>query len=260
MRRESAFFLKSSLSLLLRLSIFSFVARHLFLDAIFSNFVHNIIVSLRETTRPRTTTTTTTTMLLNPLLPTTTTKTTTLMMTRAGRPTTQGRTPPKRHHHLCVDVRSAKKEEKAKQPKGGLTKKRCDACLGAGKVPCYNCTTKLTGWGDGRAVSVADKVGYVPKKTSLFSLPFGWKTSTSANNTKKTKTKKTKEKRRLGAMSRLRRNNARETRVLAMPRTRLALLSLRGMEMMMETTILVLERWARYTVSALSLFILKKLS
>lgn len=34
--------------LLLRLSIFSFVARHLFLDAIFSNFVHNIIiVSLR---------------------------------------------------------------------------------------------------------------------------------------------------------------------------------------------------------------------
>ena len=52
MRRESAFFLKSSslslLLLLLRLSIFSFVARHLFLDAIFSNFVHNIIiVSLR---------------------------------------------------------------------------------------------------------------------------------------------------------------------------------------------------------------------
>ena len=165
------------------------------MDAIFSNFVHNIIVSLLETTRPRTTATTTT-MLLNPLLPTTTTKTTTLMMTRAGRPTTQGRTPKplKRHHHPCVDVRSAKKEEEAKQPKGGLTKKRCDACLGAGKVPCYNCTTKLTGWGDGRAVSVADKVGYVPKKTSLFSLPFGWKTtSSSANNTKKTKKTKTKD-------------------------------------------------------------------
>lgn len=181
--------------LLLRLSIFSFVARHLFLDAIFSNFVHNIIVSLLETTRPRTTATTTT-MLLNPLLPTTTTKTTTLMMTRAGRPTTQGRTPKplKRHHHPCVDVRSAKKEEKAKkQPKGGLTKKRCDACLGAGKVPCYNCTTKLTGWGDGRAVSVADKVGYVPKKTSLFSLPFGWKTTSSSANNTKTKKKKTKD-------------------------------------------------------------------
>ena len=167
------------------------MARHLFLDAIFSNFVHNIIVSLLETTRPRTTATTT---MLFPLLPTTTTKTTTLM-TRAGRPTTKGRTPKPKRHHPCVDVRSAKKEEKAKQPKGGLTKKRCDACLGAGKVPCYNCTTKLTGWGDGRAVSVADKVGYVPKKTSLFSLPFGWKTTTSssANNTKKTKKKKTKD-------------------------------------------------------------------
>ena len=148
---------------------------------------HHRISSFRrpETTRPRTTATTT---MLFPLLPTTTTKTTTLM-TRAGRPTTKGRTPKPKRHHPCVDVRSAK-EEKAKQPKGGLTKKRCDACLGAGKVPCYNCTTKLTGWGDGRAVSVADKVGYVPKKTSLFSLPFGWKTTSSANNTKtKKKTK-----------------------------------------------------------------------
>ena len=148
---------------------------------------HNfIIASLLVSRRPETTTTTKTTMMLFPLL-----------TTRVGRPTTRGRTPPKpkkkRHHHPCVDVRSAfKKEEKAKQPKGrGLTKKRCDACLGAGKVPCYNCTTKLTGWGDGRAVSVADKVGYVPKKTSLFSLPFGWKTtsSKSANNTTKTKKK-----------------------------------------------------------------------
>ena len=168
------------------------MARHLFLDAIFSNFVHKtssylFVSSTRETTRPRTTATTTT-MLLNPLLPTTTTTKTTTLMTRAGRPTTKGRTPKPKRHHPCVDVRSAKKEEKAKQPKGGLTKKRCDACLGAGKVPCYNCTTKLTGWGDGRAVSVADKVGYVPKKTSLFSLPFGWKTS-SANNTKTKKTK-----------------------------------------------------------------------
>ena len=205
--KRKRFFLKSSLSL-----FFFFVSRffHLWRDIFFwtqffpilftTSSSYLFVSSTRETTRPTRTTATTTTMLLNPLLPTTTTltKTTTLMMTRAGRPTTQGRTPKplKRHHHPCVDVRSAKKEEKAKkQPKGGLTKKRCDACLGAGKVPCYNCTTKLTGWGDGRAVSVADKVGYVPKKTSLFSLPFGWKTTTSssANNTKKTKKKKTKD-------------------------------------------------------------------
>ena len=75
---------------------------------------------------------------------------------------------------------------------GDLTKKRCDACLGTGKIPCYNCTRRTSGWESGgagnasggvKAISVADKVGYVPakkKKTkSLFSLPFGWKTTTT---------------------------------------------------------------------------------
>jgi len=73
---------------------------------------------------------------------------------------------------------------------GDLTKKRCDACLGTGKIPCYNCTRRTSGWESGgagnasggvKAISVADKVGYVPakKKTkSLFSL-FGWKTTTT---------------------------------------------------------------------------------
>jgi len=72
---------------------------------------------------------------------------------------------------------------------GDLTKKRCDACLGTGKIPCYNCTRRTSGWESGgtagggggvKAISVADKVGYVPAKRktqSLFSLPFGWKTT-----------------------------------------------------------------------------------
>jgi len=73
---------------------------------------------------------------------------------------------------------------------GDLTKKRCDACLGAGKIPCYNCTRRASGWESGgnaagvKAISVADKVGYVPakrKKTRLFSLPFGWKTTESSD-------------------------------------------------------------------------------
>ena len=124
-----------------------------------------------------------------------TTKTT--FLTLGGRPTTQGRRTPPKRNLLCVDVRSAK--EKKASLKQGVTKKRCDACLGAGKVPCYNCTTKLTGWGDGRAVAVADKVGYVPKKTSLFALPFGWKTSTNTtkentNKMPKKNTFKTKKK------------------------------------------------------------------
>jgi hypothetical protein len=71
-----------------------------------------------------------------------------------------------------------------------LTKKRCDACLGTGKIPCYNCTRRTSGWESGgnavgggggvKAISVADKVGYVPAKRKtlrLFSLPFGWKTT-----------------------------------------------------------------------------------
>jgi hypothetical protein len=73
---------------------------------------------------------------------------------------------------------------------GDLTKKRCDACLGTGKIPCYNCTRRTSGWESGgnavgggggvKAISVADKVGYVPAKRKtlrLFSLPFGWKTT-----------------------------------------------------------------------------------
>ena len=49
---------------------------------------------------------------------------------------------------------------------GDATKKRCDQCLGAGKVPCYNCT--LLG------VAKCEKVGFVPKNTFTFRLPFGW--------------------------------------------------------------------------------------
>jgi hypothetical protein len=76
---------------------------------------------------------------------------------------------------------------------GDLTKKRCDACLGAGKIPCYNCTRRTSGWesGGGNAViSVADKVGYVPakrKKTRVFSLPFGWKTTADEKSDSKKK-------------------------------------------------------------------------
>jgi len=40
---------------------------------------------------------------------------------------------------------------------GDVTKKRCDQCLGAGKVPCYNCTRG--------GVAKCDKVGFVPKNT-----------------------------------------------------------------------------------------------
>ena len=50
---------------------------------------------------------------------------------------------------------------------GDVTKKRCDQCLGAGKVPCYNCTRG--------GVAKCDKVGYVPvAKNFMFQLPFGW--------------------------------------------------------------------------------------
>ncbi|CAL6333029.1 unnamed protein product [Bathycoccus prasinos] len=49
---------------------------------------------------------------------------------------------------------------------GDVTKKRCDQCLGAGKVPCYNCTQG--------GVAKCDKVGFVPKNTFTFRLPFGW--------------------------------------------------------------------------------------
>ena len=84
---------------------------------------------------------------------------------------------------------------------GDLTKKRCDACLGTGKIPCYNCTRRTSGWESGgagnvKAISVADKVGYVPakKKTkSLFSLPFGWKTTTTTTDESDSKNKKEEE-------------------------------------------------------------------
>lgn len=89
---------------------------------------------------------------------------------------------------------------------GDLTKKRCDACLGTGKIPCYNCTRRTSGWESGgagnasggvKAISVADKVGYVPakKKTkSLFALPFGWKTTTTTTGEKSdSKNKKEEE-------------------------------------------------------------------
>jgi len=84
---------------------------------------------------------------------------------------------------------------------GDLTKKRCDACLGTGKIPCYNCTRRTSGWESGgagnvKAISVADKVGYVPakKKTkSLFSLPFGWKTTTTTTGEKSDSKNKKKE-------------------------------------------------------------------
>ena len=49
---------------------------------------------------------------------------------------------------------------------GDVTKKRCDQWLGAGKVPCYNCTQG--------GVAKCDKVGFVPKNTFTFRLPFGW--------------------------------------------------------------------------------------
>ena len=89
---------------------------------------------------------------------------------------------------------------------GDLTKKRCDACLGTGKIPCYNCTRRTSGWESGgagnasggvKAISVADKVGYVPakkKKTkSLFSLPFGWKTTTTTTDESDSNKKKEEE-------------------------------------------------------------------
>jgi hypothetical protein len=51
---------------------------------------------------------------------------------------------------------------------GDVTKKRCDQCLGLGKVPCYNCTSG--------GVAKCDKVGFVPAKNTPFTfrLPFGW--------------------------------------------------------------------------------------
>lgn len=65
------------------------------------------------------------------------------------------------------------KRRRAPKPKpkplrqGDVTKKRCDQCLGAGKVPCYNCTRG--------GVAKCDKVGYVPvAKNFMFQLPFGW--------------------------------------------------------------------------------------
>jgi hypothetical protein len=64
---------------------------------------------------------------------------------------------------------------------GDVTKKRCDQCLGAGKVPCYNCTQG--------GVSKCDKVGFVPKNTFTFRLPFGW-TQERRENDDTTKNKK----------------------------------------------------------------------
>ena len=66
------------------------------------------------------------------------------------------------------------KRRRASKPKpkplrqGDVTKKRCDQCLGLGKVPCYNCTSG--------GVAKCDKVGFVPAKNTLFTfrLPFGW--------------------------------------------------------------------------------------
>ena len=87
---------------------------------------------------------------------------------------------------------------------GDLTKKRCDACLGTGKIPCYNCTRRTSGWESGgnaagggggvKAISVADKVGYVPAKRSLFSLPsFGWKTTSTEKSGDDSNKKKEEE-------------------------------------------------------------------
>ena len=66
------------------------------------------------------------------------------------------------------------KRRRASKPKpkslrqGDVTKKRCDQCLGLGKVPCYNCTSG--------GVAKCDKVGFVPAKNTPFTfrLPFGW--------------------------------------------------------------------------------------
>jgi hypothetical protein len=69
---------------------------------------------------------------------------------------------------------------------GDVTKKRCDQCLGAGKVPCYNCTRG--------GVAKCDKVGYVPKNTFTFRLPFGWTQERRENETTTKKKKKGGEK------------------------------------------------------------------
>ena len=104
-------------------------------------------------------------------------------------------------------TRRAKSSSRKPKPlqQGDLTKKRCDACLGTGKIPCYNCTRRTSGWESGgagnasggvKAISVADKVGYVPAKTkkkSLFSLPFGWKTTTTTTGESDSKNKKKEE-------------------------------------------------------------------
>ena len=85
------------------------------------------------------------------------------------------------------DENNNNKRRRASKPKpkplrqGDVTKKRCDQCLGAGKVPCYNCTQG--------GVAKCDKVGFVPKNTFTFRLPFGW-TQERRENDDTTKNKK----------------------------------------------------------------------
>jgi hypothetical protein len=80
------------------------------------------------------------------------------------------------------------KRRRASKPKpkplrqGDVTKKRCDQCLGLGKVPCYNCTRG--------GVAKCDKVGFVPKNTFTFRLPFGWTRERQRDDNKKIKGEK----------------------------------------------------------------------
>ena len=98
---------------------------------------------------------------------------------------------------LTISRANAFNDENKRRPKrakpkpkplrqGDVTKKRCDQCLGAGKVPCYNCTRG--------GVAKCDKVGYVPKNTFTFRLPFGWTQERRENETTTKKKKKGGEK------------------------------------------------------------------
>ena len=80
---------------------------------------------------------------------------------------------------------------------GDVTKKRCDQCLGLGKVPCYNCTSG--------GVAKCDKVGFVPAKNTLFTfrLPFGWtREGTRRRDDHQNEKEKRRKERRGGEYSR----------------------------------------------------------
>lgn len=71
------------------------------------------------------------------------------------------------------NTRNEKNETKPRKrlEQGDLTKKRCEYCLGTGKVPCYACTER-----DGS--SKFDRVGFVGKRSGLpafIANPFGFK-------------------------------------------------------------------------------------